>query len=256
MRYVLLFLFFSLLGAALIFNFSGSDSETEEDDYMAEKVETKPKAREVKKVVNEQDLESKAVSNFKEIKYLENETGINPKDNNDPKEPVNLKTATVIKNTPKSQMKKTIIKFKPVENPKKLVDSPSGDFFIQDHLKAVTPANYNKSMGEVLAKGTGYYFVNTDQPTNRFPVVVKKSGRNSLALLTGLISIKTKNKDLPARLKQTYNLMEVQAFSHLDLYIYKTNQVENLVSIYNSIKNESGVDSAELEILDKRVRKL
>ena len=113
---------------------------------------------------------------------------MNPKENLAPKEPINLKTATIVKNTPKSQIKKAIVKFMPVENPKRLVDSSSGDFFIQDHLKAVTPSNYNKSMGEILAQGTGYYFINTDKPTNRFPVVVKKSGRK-LSLLFTLSSL-------------------------------------------------------------------
>ena len=254
MRYVMIFLLFSLIGAALIFNFSTTKTVEELDDQGFDSNKTTEQLKQddssKEKVEN---LEKKAESTFKEIKYLEKETNI---DEQVVDENINLKTATTITNTPKSKMKRRVVKFSPTEKSDLRFSAPTGDFYIQDHLKAVSVHKYNNSMGAILAQSQGYYFLESSEPTNSFPVVVKKRGRDTLALLTGLISIKTKSSDLAFDLKQRHNLSEVQVFTHLNLYIYKTAEVSNLISIYNSIKNEPGVDSAELEVLDKRVRKL
>lgn len=271
MKFILLLVLFSLVGASLLFYFSQNFSAEIPSDINNEKVigiidapVDTPAQHLDHEDEEEKELKEEIVNALKEEKeiiaeVIESEpepTAIEVQKAPPVNNPDIKKMETVVVNKPKKVEPKIKESFKASEQKEHIISTSTGEYYLQEHLKAVSPYTYKNDMGQIQVKGQGYYFLSAQSKANNFPILVKKRNRSNLAIATGVITLKAKNQNIADSVAKKYQLTKVQYFPHLSLYIYKLNSTDNIASIYQKIKSESGIDNADLEILDKKLRAL
>ena len=93
---------------------------------------------------------------------------------------------------------------------------------------------------------------NSSWPADALPVV-RIEGTNQIAVLTGSYTVKLSNLSGLGELSSRFNLTQVQTFESMNLSYLQSNHrtVAELVAILNDLRNDSRVEFADLEMVDK-----
>jgi hypothetical protein len=137
------------------------------------------------------------------------------------------------------------------------LETPAGDVYISDLLKAVNKNNYDQAMGNfyteinkhVLFKSKETISLTNFNPQGPSLVTMNKNS-GKMGILTGKIVLEMKPEKIIENIINKYNLEIIYHSKSINVYYLEMNETGNLHNIITQLRENESVVRADLEILD------
>ena len=145
-------------------------------------------------------------------------------------------------------------KFKPKLNDFKfgdIIKNGKSRYKVLDHYKVVLKSQLDQvQYDRIVSNKFNFVIIETDFEVPNNYKVLKNQETGQLAILTGIIKVKLSDIALMSQLESQFSLKISQEFSHINLVLYQSDNLQGIENTLEQIKLQTGVVRANLEILE------
>ena len=117
-----------------------------------------------------------------------------------------------------------------------------------EDVYAVLKKDWEASDPQIIGSFLGHYLIRSETPVADSNPVLLDSRSNSYAIVTKVLKVKLEDiNDRDEIFSQAYQIVE--EYSHINVILYKFNDLEELKIAYESASKNSKVSRATIEIL-------
>ncbi|MAZ47959.1 MAG: hypothetical protein CME65_05310 [Halobacteriovoraceae bacterium] len=134
------------------------------------------------------------------------------------------------------------------EVPKKTLNIQGESYTYLDDVYAVLKKDWEASDPQIIGSFLGHYLIRSETPVVESNPVLLDTRSNTYAIVTKVLKVKLEDiNDRDEIFNQAYQVVE--EYSHINVILYKFNDLEELQIAYESASKHSKVRRATIEIL-------